>query len=176
MPPPWPVVRLLEGRVSVTTCLAVLLILGAVGIAVAGAGHPLLGLLLAFSAESVCCAASKTSKRVYRAPRLVERLCESSRILEYMVFIVYYTSKGRFDVSSVVAVAFILLHIGVVDADEKMDGIVAALMLLAAGILEIHNMIDSLVLLALGMLPLLLATGLATATLIYREATGGGIG
>ncbi len=180
MPPVWVLVDRMEGRVSPTGCLAAAFTLGIAAVVLGGYYHPLPAMLMLFLVESLCCAASRTATRVYRLPRLVERLGSLSRLLEYMLLLVYYSRYSGPGAVAVLAASLIIIHAGVGEAEEearRLDGLLALLMGVSAAILELHAVallergsIPGLM--GAALIPVLGAAGLVAATLIYREATG----
>ena len=137
--------------------------------------HPLIGYVIVVLVETMCCAAGIQQARLYRAPRFSSRLASSSRLLDYSIFMLYYASREMIAASIVAGIASILMNTGVGDGDETADAIVLVSLLSAAAMLEASNVVASSIAASLriaALLPILVATGLVAARLIYREATG----
>ena len=177
MPPIWPAARRLEGRVPLPVGLGALLLLGAICLALSLGGHPLPAVALAAVAETLCYAVSLAPLRVYRAPRLASRLGRTSRMLDYAIFTLYYAALGMEGAAIVASLSFLVLDTSLGDGgDEAWDAAILAALLLAAALLEASPYAGSLaaavLLRASSLVPILAATGLVAARLIYREATG----
>ena len=175
MPPIWLLARRLEGKVSTPACILLVVALGSAGLGLAIYNHPLLGFAVIVLVESLCCALGIHQSRLYRAPRFASKLASSARLLDYSLFTVYYAVRGMPGAAVTVAIASVLMNTGVGEGDETADAIILSALASSAALLEVsdayHNML-SYDLRVAALLPLLAATGLVAARLIYREATG----
>ncbi len=176
MPPIWMLVERLEGRVSPTACLFLLLTLGVASIVAGVYGHPLPALGVLLLVESLCCAASRAYSRVYRLPRLVERLGDLSRLGEYLLFTGFYARRGGPGSFAILAISMMLVYAASSDAKSRgemsIDYMVTALYASSAAMLEAYTLTGLRSLLDAALIPVLGAAGVSAATLIYREATG----
>ncbi len=175
MPPLWALARRLEGKVSTPACILLVTVFGSLGLGLALYQHPLVGFVLLVLVESLCCALGLHQARLYRAPRFSSRLASSARLLDYSLFVAYYASRGMPGAAVTAAVASVLMNTGVWESDETADNIVLVALTLSAVLLEASDAYDGMAAYSLrvaALLPLLAATGLVAARLIYREATG----
>ena len=175
MPPIWLLSRRLEGKVSTPACILLVVALGSLGLSLAIYDHPLLGFLVIVVVESLCCALGLHQSRLYRAPRFSSKLASSTRLLDYSLFVAYYAARGMPGAAVIAAIAFVLMNTGVGEGDETADAIVLSALASSAALLEASDVYHDMVsydLRVAALLPLLAATGLVAARLIYREATG----
>ena len=175
MPPIWLLARRLEGKVSTPACILLIVVFGAIGLGLSAYNHPLIGFVVLVVVESLCCALGLHQSRLYRAPRFSSKLASSTRLLDYSLFVIYYAGRGMIGAAITAAIASVLMNTGVDEGDETADAIVLSALAFSAALLEASDMYQgefSYDLRVAALLPLLIATGLVAARLIYREATG----